>query len=115
MPRPGVPNNPSGANGVEDPATGQTSVAGLVNRPVGINTALQTPAQQVPKRAQRQATRPATAGQPGGTAAAAAPQPPPAPLPYPVMLAKAWTDVASIPGASPLVQQLAQEARQGVQ
>lgn len=115
MPRAGVPNNPSGANGADDPKHGETSAAGLIHRNMGLTSAAPMPT--VPGiNAPRQATRRATGSQPSSTpapAGAVAPTAPPAPLPYQARLAQAWQAVALIPGASPLVQQLAAEAANG--
>lgn len=106
MPQPGVPNNPKGFNGVEDPTTGVTSATGLVKRGVGLTTALPAPS-TAPLRQQNQVARP-------GTGPAVAPQPDPAPLPQPALLAQAWAQIAALPGSSLLVQQMAAEAAQSV-
>jgi hypothetical protein len=114
MPRPGVPNNPGGANGADDPKTGTTSVAGVVHRQMGLTSAAPippVPGLNAPKQAGRTAKRGAQSAP--TPVAQPAPAAPPAPLPYNVRLAQAWAQVASIPGSSPLVQQLAQEAQGG--
>jgi hypothetical protein len=115
MPRPGVPNNAAGANGVDDPTTGHTSVAGLVQRNQGlISQPVPAGASAVnsPRRAQRRATHPNTTATQSGEIAAPLPaQAPPDQPTYGVQLAHTWGQVAAVPGASPLVQQYAQEAQ----
>ena len=74
------------------PATGAAAVGSMLNSP---------------RRAKQQAMRPQQAPQQG----------PPVPQgeapSYQAQLASAWAEIASTPGASPLVQQLAQEAQIG--
>lgn len=113
MPARGVPNNPTGANGASDAATGTTSAAGQIQHKLGTTTGPNAPGLTAPKQAQRHAVKPA-----GGAAAPQevmlhAPPAAPPPLTYEQQLSQVWTQVAATPGASDLVQQIAQEA-QGV-
>lgn len=113
MPQRGVANNPGGANGADDPKTGTTSAAGLVHRRMGLTQAAPLPSAPgvtAPKQAQRHAVKGAPSVPPAGQPAPAAP---PAPLPYQARLAQAWGEIAAIPGASPLVLKMAQEAQSG--
>ena len=105
MPYPG--NNPNGSNGTEGPdtaygaikrATEQTSAAPMPGNP----------ALAAPRRAQRAAQRPTGTPQP---------QPPPhpieaQPMTYGVQIAQVWAELAAQPGASTLVQAIAQQAAQ---
>lgn len=108
MTYPGKNPNPAGSNGTEEPgnaygaikrATEQVRSAPLAGSAGAVNT---------PRRAQRAAQRP-TAG----------PQTPPPhpvdtqPVAYQPQLAQVWAELAAVPGASPLVQQMAEQAAQG--
>lgn len=97
MPRPGIANNVQGVNGLyhrEEPygqikRLQQMTSAAPVATPRAVNA---------PRRAQRRATNPP------------APQAPP---PYEEELATVWMGLASLPGASPLVQEYALRAQSG--
>lgn len=111
MPAPGVPNNPNGANGTE----GVEQPYGAVKRLAQQTQAAPLPANHAlasPRRAQRAAQRPTGPPQEPQHG-----QPHPIesqPMALPVLYAQAWSAVAADPGASPLVQQMAQEAQRGV-
>lgn len=97
MPAPGVPNNPAGVNGLYQ----QEAPYGAIKRLQQMTSAapVATPrAVNAPRRAQRRAVNPP------------AQQTPP---PYEEELATVWTELASLPGASPLVQEYAMRAQSG--
>lgn len=109
-PVPGSPNNPNGFNGTE----GVEQPYGAVKRLAQQTAAAPLPANRAlasPKRAQRQAQR--------GTAPAASgsgPVPHPAtalPMAYQPQLAQVWQQIAQTPGASPLIQMIAQQVQSG--
>lgn len=104
MTYPGKNPNPAGTNGTEGPgnaygaikrATEQVRSAPLAGSASAINT---------PRRAQRAAQKPAPQ----------APPPHPVdsqPMAYQPQLAQVWAELAAVPGASPLVQQMAEQAQ----
>lgn len=114
MPNTGQVNNGSGVNGYTGPGGTETPY-GAVKRlgqmtkaaPIG-----PVPGVTAPKQAKRAAAR--------GTQTEPAPVTPDQTVmakpqvPLPVAYAQAWSAVAADPGASPLVQQMAQEAQRGV-
>jgi len=70
-----------------------------------------------PRRAQKRASRPQRP-QPAPVSVLPPPAPtgpPTQPVAYDAQLAATWAQISSIPGASPLVQQMAQEAQIGNQ
>ena len=108
MTYPGKNPNPSGSNGQETPdnaygavkkATEQVRSAPMAGSASAINT---------PRRAQRAAQRPTGTPQ-------AQPLPPhpvdSQPIAYQPQLAAVWAELAATPGASPLVQQMAEQAK----
>lgn len=110
MTYPGKNPNPTGANGQETPdnaygaikkATEQVRAAPLAGSASAINT---------PRRAQRASQRPTATAQP---------QPLPShpvdsqPIAYQPQIAQVWAQLAAVPGASPLIQEMAAQAAQG--
>jgi hypothetical protein len=111
--------NPSGQNSnlnfngfvQNPPAYGDKARQGDLQRTAPVAGAgAAASALNAPKRSQRRATRPQQSPQQQPTMIQA-PPPQPAQPAYQIMLANAWAEIAQIPGASPLVQQLAQEAQ----
>lgn len=112
MPNSGQVNNSGGVNGYTGPGGVETPY-GAVKRLTQLTRAApigETPGANAPQQAKRAGKR--------GQA-----EPPPvtpdqtvmaAPVPLPVAYAQAWAGVAATPGASPLVQQMAEEAQRGV-
>ena len=113
MANPSGQNSPVNFNGFvqNPPAYGDKQKQGDLARTAPLAGGGAAFALNTPRRSQKRASRPA---QPQATPIIAPPQPVPTPQ-YPVMMANAWQEIASIPGASPLVQQLAQEAQVGSQ
>jgi hypothetical protein len=105
--------NPSGANQLagSEPLYGAVKKATELQREAPMSGApIATHAQQAPRRAQKQAQRPARGPQP--TPEQVADNTAPAPQPdYQAQLASVWQQVSSVPGASPLVAEYAQEAQ----
>lgn len=116
MPLPGTVNNPGGVNsfdqfGSEPPYGEATQQARLKG---GAPLAGQAVAAG-PIGAAKQSQRRAVKGRPAPTPGAAPTVAPPSMTPsYPAMLASQWAAIASIPGASPLVQSYAQQAQAAV-
>ena len=100
MPVPGQPNNPGGVNGLYEREAPYGAIKRLQQSiqaaPISPN-----PATNAPRKAQRAAVS-------GGNKSPAPPQD------YPTWVAQQWAGLASIPGASPLVQDLAARAAQQV-
>lgn len=114
MPRVGVPNNAGGVNGWqgfgdEEPYGQATKDAELARGAPLAGAKLASGPIAAPKRAGRAAKR-GSAPQP---VPVAAPSPGPPPVVSPdAQLAQRWQAIASIPGASPLVQEYAALAAQ---
>lgn len=114
MPNPSGQNSPVNFDGfVQNIPYGDKQRQGDLQRsaPVAGGSAAASPI-NAPRRAQRRATRPSTTT----SAAAGTPivAPPPASDITPqATYAQLWQQIAATPGASPLVQQLAQEAQGG--
>ena len=114
MPNPGGKNSPVHFNGlVQNPAVyGDKQKQGDLARSAPTAGAAAVGSMlNSPRRAKQQAMRPQQAQAPQ--------QGPPVPQgeapSYQAQLASAWAEIAATPGASPLVQQLAQEAQIGSQ
>lgn len=118
MANPGGKNSPVHFEGLvqNPPSYGDKARQGDLQRSAVVaGSGASASALNTPRRAKQRATR---SSQPSPVAPVeqvmqaqqGAPQ-----TPYPVYLATAWAQIAAIPGASPLVQQLAQEAQVGGQ
>lgn len=105
MPFTGTVNNPSGVNGAQmfehESAYGEVK---RMEQSVQAAPIAPAPAVSAPKRAQRSAVNRATQQ-------ASAPQ---TPADYQAALAQEWIKLASLPGASPLIQEIAARAAQQV-
>lgn len=109
MPNPGQVNNSSGANGYTLPG-GAESAYGSVKRLTQQTKAfpIATPGANAPKQATRASQQQeAPLAHPADAVPAQAVSPA-------AQYAALWAAVAATPGASPLVQQIAQEAQSGV-
>lgn len=102
-------NNPNGVNAFSGPNDVQPAYGDIKKlADLTAQAGLAATAQGAPKRAQRKAT-----GSSSRKRVAAAPTPPPGGpqhVPWQQAVANFWQQVASEPGASPLVQELAQAA-----
>jgi hypothetical protein len=110
---PGGKNSPVHFNGLvqNPPVYGDKQKQGDLARTAPVAGAGATAsALNAPRRAQRQASR----GQKPQPTMIQAPLAQPQ-LSYPALLAQSWAEIAATPGASPLVQSLAQEAQLGSQ
>lgn len=107
MPRVGVPNNKTGANGWqgfgdEEPYGQKTQDQSLQRAAPMAGAAVASGPIAAPKRDSRRAQRGTPAPQPAAVAPPVQPQP--EELPYDARLAQWWQGIASIPGASDLVK-----------
>lgn len=105
MPAPGMANNPEGVNGLYHREEPYGAIKRLQQSTQAAPIA-PTPAVNAPRRAQRAAVngRTRTAQAQGSTTAPD----------YQTAIAQVWQQMASMPGASPLVQQYAVRAAQQV-
>ena len=110
MPNTGQVNNSGGANGYAGP-TGAETPYGAVKRLGQMTRGLPgAPGTNAPQQAKRAAQGQGSEGPPPATPGQAAAA---APTPYPAQIAQTWAALAALPGASPLVQMIAQEAQGG--
>lgn len=102
MPNPGQANNPGGVNGLYENEAPYGTIKRLEQTTKEVGTP-STPALSSPRRAQR-----AAVNRPKATASSQAQGD------YPQMLAQAWAEYAAMPGASPLIQEIAAVAARQV-
>jgi len=110
MANPGGKNSPVHFNGLvqNPPVYGDKARQGDLQRTAPLAGGGAASALNAPRRAGSQAK--------SGSTPVAAPVSSPSPGPQPTyraQLAQTWAEIAAVPGASPLVQQLAQEAQIG--